>query len=122
MVGGARGRGLRVIVAGHDAADNPALHLDAGASFVIVGEAEVPLAELLDRMDAVGGADALIAQGAEEIEGLAFRQRGFVRRTGRRKLLADLDQLPLSAWDLVDVARYRAHWLRRHGYFSLNVV
>jgi radical SAM superfamily enzyme YgiQ (UPF0313 family) len=45
-----------------------------------------------------------------------------VRRTGKRKLLADLDQLALPAWDLVDVERYREFWRRRHGYFSLNVV
>ena len=30
--------------------------------------------------------------------------------------------LPLPAWDLVDVERYRAFWRKRHGYFSLNVV
>jgi anaerobic magnesium-protoporphyrin IX monomethyl ester cyclase len=25
------------------------------------------------------------------------------------------------AWDLVDIERYRAMWLERHGYFSLNM-
>jgi anaerobic magnesium-protoporphyrin IX monomethyl ester cyclase len=39
-----------------------------------------------------------------------------------RKLLQDLDALPLPAWELVDIERYRAFWKRRHGYFSLNVV
>jgi len=29
--------------------------------------------------------------------------------------------LPMAAWDLVDVARYRAFWIERHGMFSLNV-
>jgi radical SAM superfamily enzyme YgiQ (UPF0313 family) len=37
-------------------------------------------------------------------------------------LLQDLDQLPLPAWDLIDVERYRTFWRQRHGYFSLNVV
>jgi anaerobic magnesium-protoporphyrin IX monomethyl ester cyclase len=123
MVAEAHDRGLAVIVAGHDAADNPELYLDAGASFIVVGEAEVTLGELVDRLSATaGGAAAVIGGGAEEIAGLAFRQRGFVRKTARRKLLADLDQLPPPAWDLVDVERYREFWLRRHGYFSLNVV
>jgi anaerobic magnesium-protoporphyrin IX monomethyl ester cyclase len=45
-----------------------------------------------------------------------------LRRTGARKLLKDLDELPLPAWDLVDVERYRSFWRERHGYFSLNVV
>jgi anaerobic magnesium-protoporphyrin IX monomethyl ester cyclase len=123
MVAEAHRRGLPVIVAGHDAADHPALYLDAGASFVILGEAELTLGELVDRLAATaGGAAALMVAGAEEIEGLAFRQRGFVRRTGKRKLLSDLDQLPLPAWDLVDIERYRRFWRDRHGYFSLNVV
>jgi anaerobic magnesium-protoporphyrin IX monomethyl ester cyclase len=122
MVGEAHARGLTVMVAGHDAADHPELYLDAGASFVIVGEAEVTLGELVDRLASTPGGAAAVIAGAEDIDGLAFRQRGFVRKTARRKLLADLDQLPLPAWDLVDVERYREFWLRRHGYFSLNVV
>lgn len=124
MVGEASARGVPVIVAGHDAADEPAAYLDAGAAFVIVGEAELTLGELIDRLaaDARGAAALVAAGGADDIAGLAFRQRGFVRKTGPRALLRELDQLPLPAWDLVDVERYRAFWRRRHGYFSLNVV
>ena len=91
----------------------------------IVGEAEITLGELLERLGSADGGEpaALSAAGRrDEIPGLVFRQRGFVRRTGPRKLLQDLDQLPLPAWDLVDVERYRAFWRARHGYFSLNVV
>jgi anaerobic magnesium-protoporphyrin IX monomethyl ester cyclase len=124
MVAEAHARQVTVIVAGHDAADHPALYLDAGASFVIIGEAELTLGELVDRLAATPeGAAGVIAQGAaDQIAGLAFRQRGFVRRTAKRKLMSDLDQLPLPAWDLVDIERYRAFWRARHGYFSLNVV
>src|SRR5262249_59762922 len=27
----------------------------------------------------------------------------------------------LPAWDLIDVERYRAVWLKAHGYFSVNM-
>ena len=121
MVATAHGRGLPVVVAGHDSADEPGAYLGAGADFVVAGEAELTLAELVDGLSARTPA-ALIAEGAEQIAGLVFKQRGFVRRTAKRKLLSELDQLPLPAWDLVDVDRYRDHWRRRHGYFSLNVV
>ncbi len=57
-----------------------------------------------------------------DIAGLVFRDRGMLRRTGPRALLKDLDALPIAAWDLVDVDRYRAFWRARHGYFALNVV
>ena len=120
MVGQAHAQGLPVIVAGHDAADDPATYLDAGARFVVIGEAEITLGELVDALAAAPG--ETIPKAAEAIDGLAFRQRGFLRRTGPRKLLQDLDQLALPAWDLVDGERYRQFWLRRHGYFSLNLV
>ena len=118
LVAEAHGRGLPVVVAGHDAADEPEAYLAAGASFVIVGEGEITLGELLQRWRP--GADG--DEAPLEIPGLVFRHRGFVRRTGKRKLLQDLDALPLPAWDLVDVDRYRRFWSDRHGYFSLNVV
>jgi len=124
MVAAASARKLPVIVAGHDAADDPAAYLDGGAAFVIVGEVEITLGELVGRIArAPGGAAGLIAEGgADDLAGLTFRQRGMIRRTQPRKLLQDLDQLPLPAWDLADVERYRGFWRRRHGYFSLNVV
>jgi anaerobic magnesium-protoporphyrin IX monomethyl ester cyclase len=123
MIREARGRGLPVIVAGHDAAEDPEAYLRAGASFVLQGEGELTLAELLASFDrAEGDLEKVRAEAAEAIAGLSLLHRGFLRRTPSRKLLKDLDTLPLPAWDLVDMARYRAFWKRRHGYFSLNVV
>ncbi len=115
MVGEARASGARVVVAGHDAADAPEVYLAAGADYVVRGEGEQTLAELAARLDGPQAA------AADDIPGLVFRQRGLPRRTAPRALLKDLDQLPLPAWDLVDVGRYRAFWRQRHGYFSLNV-
>ena len=117
MVRASRAAGARVIVSGHDAADAPGVYLEAGADFVIVGEGEVTLGELLGALDdARGGAAAVTG-----IAGLVFRERGMLRRTGPRALIKDLDELPIAAWDLVDVDRYRAFWRARHGYFSLNI-
>jgi anaerobic magnesium-protoporphyrin IX monomethyl ester cyclase len=110
MIAAARAAGARVIVSGHDSADAPDVYLHAGADFVAVGEAEITLGQLLARMDAPA-----------DVPGLVFRDRGLVRRTGPRALLKELETLPIAAWDLVDVERYRAFWRARHGYFSLNV-
>jgi len=133
MVRQARARGVRVIVSGHDAADAPQVYLHAGAEFVVVGEGEITLGKLLARMSGPGveaGAPTLdgSAGGArngvryEDIPGLVFTHLGLQRKTGPRALLKELDELPVAAWDLIDIPRYRAFWLRRHGYFSLNVV
>src|SRR5260370_35360330 len=50
MIKQARARGCTVIVAGSDATDRAELYLSHGAPFVLNGEGEVTLAELLDRL------------------------------------------------------------------------
>jgi len=122
MVKEARARGLPVIVAGHDAADEPEAYLRAGATFVLVGEGEITLGELLASIDEARGDIDRARKAAAGVPGLAFLDHGLLRRTVGRKLLQDLDTLPLPAWDLVEIDRYRAFWRRRHGYFSLNLV
>ncbi len=116
MIAAARRRHISVIVAGSDASDHPALYLDAGARVVISGEGEITLTRLVDSL---GGRSAI---PVHEIEGVVLRDAtGMLRKTAPRPFIRDLDALPRPAWDLVDVARYREIWRRRHGYFSMNV-
>jgi anaerobic magnesium-protoporphyrin IX monomethyl ester cyclase len=116
MLAMARLAGCRTIVCGSDATDNAARYMDAGAEFVIHGEGELTLAELLDSLEGRS------ARPLEEIHGLAFRAAdGRDVDTGRRPSMRDLDALPFPAWDLVDVDRYRAAWAG-HGRFSMNMV
>ncbi len=116
MIRMARERGCTVIVAGSDASDHADKYLAAGAHFVIIGEGEVTLGELMDHL--TGRLDLSL----HEIRGLAHLQDGRIRRTPPRPILRDLDALPFPAWDLVDVERYRRVWYTRHGYFSMNMV
>ncbi len=118
MMGMARERGCRVVAAGSDASDHAEEYLAHGAEFVIVGEGEATLAELIDAL--TGRNDTPL----EAIRGLAFRDPAGGNRvvcTAPRPVIADLDALPFPAWDLVDVPRYRAVWLERHGTFSMNM-
>ena len=41
--------------------------------------------------------------------------------TGRRGVMENLDNLPMAAWDLVNMDDYKSIWLENHGYFSLNI-
>ncbi len=112
----ARGRayGCRVIVASSDSTDHYADYLARGADFVLLGEADQTLPDLLHALR--GGTDPA------HVPGLAFcGTNGAVQTTGRRAVMTDLDALPLPAWDLVDLRPYRAAWLSSTGYFSLNV-
>ena len=116
MIDAARARRITTIVAGSDASDHPATYLDRGANVVVRGEGEVTLVAALD---ALWGRSAA---RLEEIDGLYLRDAaGGLVRTRPRAFHRDLDALPFPAWDLVDVERYRALWLRRHGYYSMNL-
>ncbi len=112
MIGMARDRGLKVVVAGSDASDEPIFFLRAGASAVAVGEGEFAVAEWL----AGSGTEA------ESIPGIATLARdGSVRMGGARAAIRDLDSIPSPAWDLIDLNAYRRVWMRRHQDFALPV-
>ena len=117
MIASARERRTIVVVCGSDASDHAAEYLEQGADFVIRGEGEATLLELLDTLEASepGPPDA--------VQGLTFSdpETELPRETAPRPVMSDLDALPFPAWDLVDVDRYREIWNARHGYFSMNM-
>lgn len=112
----AKEQGCTVVVHGSDPADQADQYLRNGADYVVVGEGEITLGELVDRID--GRTDTAWS----DIAGLAMVHDGTVKRTPRREALEDLDLLPFPARDLADVERYRTAWKKRHGYFSMNIV
>lgn len=116
MIGMAKRAGTVVIVSGADASDHAEHYLKAGADYVLVGEGDATLVELLDCLTGRTSGEA----GA--IAGLAMLDGGVGVFTPRRVEIKDLDALPFPAWDLVDVGRYRKIWRDRHGYFSMNMV
>ncbi len=108
-------RGALVIVHGSDPTDHLDVYLEHGADFLICGEGEQTLADLLDH---------LLGDGPppEQIPGLAYLRDHKMVRTGPREALRDLDLLPFPARDLLDNDRYRMAWMKQHGYFSTNIV
>ncbi len=113
MIEMARGVGAVVIVSGSDATDHSRAYFDKGADYVVVGEGEITLGDLLESLKE-GRSEAKPGK----IPGV--RAKGF--EGPQRELLRDLDSLPFPAWDLVDVDRYREIWMRNHGRFSVNMV
>ncbi len=116
MIGMARQRGIPVIVCGSDASDHAAAYWQQGADYVLIGEGELTLAELLDSLNGVRSIPL------SQILGLAYGQDGVFQQNPRRPDIKALDDLPFPAWDLVDVPRYRAIWQERHGYYAMNMV
>lgn len=114
MMGFARAQEIPVLVSGSDSTDHYDKYLDAGADFVMLGEGEATLAELIGALES--------KTEIKDIPGLAYRSGNETVLSGRRPVLRDLDALPLPAWDLVDFASYQKIWMEKAGYFSLNLV
>jgi len=110
MIAAARLRGWRVAVNSPDAIDHPQLYLDAGACAVLTGEGEFSANAVVQ---ALQQGDSLV-----QVPGLILEN---LQRTPAQLSRADLDALPLPAWDLIDADAYREAWVGAHGYFSWNV-
>lgn len=113
MIREARSRQVRVIVSSSDASDHLDLYLSEGADYVLIGEGEITLSELVDTLERGGD--------VSRVAGVAFLRDQALRKTAPRSVLRDLDSLPMPAWDLVDMSAYRDRWMRSQGYFSLNM-
>jgi anaerobic magnesium-protoporphyrin IX monomethyl ester cyclase len=119
MIAASRGTGARVIAAGADVSDAPEIYLRAGADVVLLGEGLPALLQVMSRLDAAPAEQA--AAVIEGVPGVATLFDDKLRTArGPTALLAGPD-MPSPAWDLVQMERYRAIWLKAHGYFSLNM-
>jgi len=110
----AKERGCTIIISSSDSTDHYEQYIQEGADFIIMGEAELTLLELITALKA--GTDNL-----RSIPGLVFKRGDEIVKTVKRNVLKDLDSLPLPAWDLLDINPYRQSWLKHAGYFSLNM-
>ena len=120
MIATARRAGARVIASGADVSDAPESYLRAGAEIALVGEGLASLLELIPRLDHDRGAAA--ADLVQGVSGTVTSINGSVLRINGARVLPAADQhAELAAWDLLDMGRYRALWLKAHGYFSLNM-
>ncbi len=111
MIAMAKAHGCSVIICGSDATDHYDRYLEAGADYVIIGEGEETLAELLQALEA--------NKETSHIIGVTSQANN---TPTRRPVMKALDELPLPAWDLINIAQYREIWLKNHGYFSMNLV
>lgn len=113
MIREARNRNAVVIVSSSDATDHGKKYLDAGANYIIRGEAEETLLELMVHLKGRHDVDG--------ISGLIYKKGDEIISTPARSVMRNLDELPVPAWDLVSMEDYRRIWMKNHGYFSLNL-
>ncbi|MFK8037954.1 MAG: radical SAM protein [Crocinitomicaceae bacterium] len=112
MTAMAKANGMIVIVASSDSTDHFESYLEKGADYIVLGEGEQSLLDLLNSLKQ--------DIKPSEIAGIAYLEDEKPVKTTPRPILTDLDSLPLPAWDLIDIKPYQKAW-QQHGYFSINL-
>jgi anaerobic magnesium-protoporphyrin IX monomethyl ester cyclase len=113
MIALAKERGCVIIVSSSDSTDHYEQYLDAGADFVLMGEAELTLVELIKSLGK--------QNDPSTIAGISFKKNECYIKTPKRSIIKDLDCLPLPAWDMIDMEPYKKTWLKHAGFFSINI-
>jgi Fe-S oxidoreductase len=111
----AKDHGCTVIISSSDATDHFEEYLQNGADYVLKGEGEATLLELIEGLK--NGVSNVIS-----IHGLIYKSGDHIIHTPPRVVTRYLDDIPFPAWDLINIQPYKKLWLQNAGYFSINVV
>lgn len=113
----AREAGWKTIVGGPEPGAYALEYLQAGADFVVFGEGELTMEEILQALRA--RATDLFAR----IPGIAFLDEdGTMRQTLPRAQITNLDAQPWPAREAIDIQRYVRTWKDAHGQGSVSFI
>jgi radical SAM superfamily enzyme YgiQ (UPF0313 family) len=113
----AKACGWTVVLGGPEPSAYAAEYLARGGDFVVEGEGEITLHELLV---ALRSADAT---AITRVRGLYYRDAsGTVVHSGPREQIADLDAQPWPDRERIDVEQYIRTWRQHHGKGSVSVI
>ena len=113
MIGLGKKYKCQVIVCSSDSTDHYDQYLDAGADYIIQGEGEITLKELIFALKNNEPTDL--------INGIVYRKESETKKHPKRVVLRHLDELPQPAWDLADIDAYKAVWSQSGKQFTLNI-
>lgn len=113
----AKARGWTVVLGGPEPASYAQEYLARGADFVVEGEGEITLQELLPGLRTAGASEAA------KVRGLRYRDAsGALVHTGPREQIPDLDAQPWPDRERIDIEQYIETWRQHHGKGSVSVI
>jgi len=100
-----------VVVGGPYATSQPMdLMEDINVDFAVIGEGERSALKLFDAISN--------GSGFEDVNEIAYRVNGEVKRTMPVDFIMDLDEIPFPAWDLVDIESYLSRQGKKRKTFN----
>ena len=103
----------KVIVCSSDSTDHYQKYLEKGADFIIQGEGEITLKELVNAIKNNLPVDS--------IQGIVYKEDENIIKNAKRIVIKNLDEFPIPAWDLVDMQSYKDVWQQGANKFTLNI-
>lgn len=85
--------------------------VDKNVDFIVMGEGEISFNNLLSALEK--GSDF------KKIKGIGFKIGSKKILNEKQPLIADISQLPIPAYDLLDFRRYRAPYTARHPFMGM---
>jgi anaerobic magnesium-protoporphyrin IX monomethyl ester cyclase len=121
IIGVAREAGWRVVVGGPEPGAYAKEYLEAGAEFVVFGEGEATMEELLTALR--GNETTYVTDWRAGVAGIAYLdEMGELRQNMPRTQIADLDAQPWPARQAINVQTYVDVWRKHHGKGSVNFI
>jgi radical SAM superfamily enzyme YgiQ (UPF0313 family) len=103
----------KIVLGGPDITYNQSSYLAAGADFLIIGEGEQSMHELLLTFKEY--------KSVSDIAGISYLDKGELVQNGARTKMKNLDELPLPNRAAYPIEKYLDTWKNHHGQSALNV-
>lgn len=105
----------RIILGGPEVRNHVEKFLQHGADFIVLGEGEESMLELVKHLDGAG--DAL----PEQVAGIAYLRNNKVVFNAERTKLKNLDELPMPNRTKVNMQLYFDAWKTKHGTSAISI-
>jgi anaerobic magnesium-protoporphyrin IX monomethyl ester cyclase len=106
---------IKVIMGGPDVTYNTFDYLKNGADYIVIGEGENTMLELVQSLSQK-------PKGLNDISGIAYLdETGVEVKTKPRQKVREVDELPIPNRDGIDISKYLKAWKDFHGESALNV-
>lgn len=110
----------KVILGGPEVRNYAENFLNYGADFIVIGEGEETMLELVRTLNAVT-LSGVEAHQLASIKGIAYLENGALVTTAERPLIKDINTLPFPNRRKIDFTPYLNGWKTHHGYSMMSV-
>ena len=109
-------KSAKIILGGPEVRYNAFNLLEHGADFVVIGEGEETMYELIMNLEEKNEINF------KSIKGLGFKdENGKIFLNADRNLISDIDTLPVPNRNGIDIRKYQEAWKERHGMNAVSV-